>query len=411
MVVAGAAGTGPVTVEPDPGRAAARVDWFDHAPDLLVLVDDDHRIRDTNRTWNDLHLDHDALRGGPLVDRFEAADRPEVIRALAMGRGGRPFRTTFAARVIDGDGWPRPYQWSAVRGTTGGAIGLRGSDDTEAARDREAHRNALAAAADREQRQRRAKDFADRIAATRAELLAELSHEVRTPLGTVAGFVQLLGRDLEDQLTDEHRGFLDHISSGVTDLVALLDAGLAAAATDPIEATRLQTVDVAQAVTDAVGGLDVRIEAPPVSAPVDTDALRLRHVIRSLVANAHSHSGGGPVAVRVVTDPATGRVWRVDVVDAGPGIAADEVDAVFEPFYRARTAGPVPGIGIGLAIARRTCRALDLDLVCVSDLGVGSTFSILFALHAHPIRHVPAAVESAPGQGAVVSGAADGTKR
>ena len=88
----------------------------------------------------------------------------------------------------------------------------------------------------------------------------------------------------------------------------------------------------------------------------------------------------GQVVVRLVADPATRRVLRVEVSDTGIGIPADRREAIFDAFEQAEsdTTRRYGGTGLGLTISRRLCEQTGCTLDVTSEVGVGSTFRVTF---------------------------------
>lgn len=190
--------------------------------------------------------------------------------------------------------------------------------------------------------------------------VALAAHELRTPVTTVHGFVQTL-HHLGDRLSEEQqaelREALEQQTSRMASLVEqLLD--LSRLDAEVVE-VRPQRVDVGErlreAVTLAAGAraAEVTLELPhPVEATIDPSILD--HIVTNLVTNAFRY-GEAPVRVSAVRDD--GRV-RILVEDAGPGVAAELEDSLFERFTRAGISRDrVAGTGLGLAIARAYARA------------------------------------------------------
>lgn len=201
--------------------------------------------------------------------------------------------------------------------------------------------------------------------AVRDRFLAVASHELRTPLSVVDGHWQLLARRLEraPELTPATREKIDtslrRLRQGIDQLRRLvedlLDVNRVGGASNELRRTELDLVALVQ---DVVAGFDetdaprIRLELPgtPVVGAWDPD--RLGQVIGNLVSNALKYSPSPRPVKLSVTERATDVQLRVS--DAGIGIAAGELDAIFEPFSRARNASAqhFPGMGLGLAVSR-----------------------------------------------------------
>jgi signal transduction histidine kinase len=208
----------------------------------------------------------------------------------------------------------------------------------------------------------RARDAAD---AARRQVVAAVSHDLRTPLSSL----QLLAQALEDDLVDARtaRRYVQTMNANVRTLSALiddlfelscLDAGEVAWSTAAVDVAALvgETIEQLRPATDAAR-VRLRTELPADLLPAQANAEKLRRVLLNLLQNAIHHTPpDGSVAVRACV--AAGAV-EVEVSDTGAGIAADDRAHVFEPFYRGgdETARTRPGSGLGLAIARAIVEA------------------------------------------------------
>ncbi len=188
---------------------------------------------------------------------------------------------------------------------------------------------------------------------------AELSHELRTPLAKIAGETELALR--RERTQDEYRASLEAIRSGAAQMTRTVEA-LVAAARQDAGLTRA-TVDVRQAIRRAVDfsalgvathHLELRVSLPDDPVPVAIEPDLLERILHTLLDNALLY-GRGVVWVELVRSGASA---RVTVTDDGQGVAADEVERIFEPGVRGRAAVAKPGgAGLGLALARRLARS------------------------------------------------------
>jgi len=213
------------------------------------------------------------------------------------------------------------------------------------------------------------------------DLVAVTSHEMRTPLAAIRGFVDTLRRR-RHSMDDEQVGeFLEVIASQADRLTRLVDdllvlAGLEAGGIVVTPEPVLLVPFLETVVRDEPGGdrvrLSVSAEAP---ATIETDPLRLHQIVANLLANALKYSSQDQPVSLVVT--ADGDDVVVDVADRGPGIPSDELPRIFEPYYR--TAGgraAADGAGLGLSITRRLAEALGGQLTASSVVGEGSSFRV-----------------------------------
>jgi len=196
----------------------------------------------------------------------------------------------------------------------------------------------------------------------RKQFIANASHELRTPIFSLGGFVELL--EEEDPSPEERAEFvrtmrqqIDRLTKLTTDLLDLsqLDAGAVV-----IRASTVDLTALAREVTKEFGAraelrgsrLQLRTPAQPAIAFGDPD--RVRQIIRILLDNALTHSPEG-TTVTVTTYSAKGRA-ELTVSDEGPGIPQRVQKRIFERFYTADSAG---GSGLGLAIARELAQRME----------------------------------------------------
>jgi signal transduction histidine kinase len=236
-------------------------------------------------------------------------------------------------------------------------------------------------------------DMAGRLARQerqRRELMADIAHELRTPLSVVQGRIEGLIDGVYPRETSQLEPLLEEtrvLARLVEDLRTLANAESGVLTLDR-EATDIDMLvrDAASAVGDeaAERGVHIAFEDLAVMPAVNVDPVRMRQVLVNLLANAVRHMGGddspGPRRVRsVVTVGAriTGGSLVIEVVDTGPGISPEELPQIFNRFYK----GPrSSGSGLGLTIARGLVRAHGGDIRAESQVGVGTTMTVTVPL-------------------------------
>jgi len=212
--------------------------------------------------------------------------------------------------------------------------------------------------------------------------VSDVSHELRTPLTTI--------RLASDMLNDQRTEFdpttaraaellhaqVQRFETLLTDLLEIsrYDAGSVQLETEPTSLAHLAEDVIAsmQQLADQ-HGTDVRLVAPGGYSPVDMDPRRVRRIVRNLLGNAIEHGEGRPIVITVDSDQ---RSVAVGVRDFGLGMRPEEVERVFDRFWRAdpsrkRTIG---GTGLGLSIALGDARLHGGTLAVWSELGRGTNF-------------------------------------
>ncbi len=221
-----------------------------------------------------------------------------------------------------------------------------------------------------------------RVEGLRREFIANMSHDLRTPLTLIRGYAESI-RDLERTPPETRRRQLDSIVGESEHLARLVDDLLDLSRMQS-ESPRLDLADVRldrlaaevaerfRGQADALGmRLSVEVDVP---CTVRADSARLEQVLYNLLQNALQHaSSGGAAAVRVLRR--CGAV-RCEIADDGPGIPPDERDLIWERFHRSpsRTESGPRGTGLGLAIVRSILVAHGAPHGVDSPPGAGATF-------------------------------------
>jgi CheY-like chemotaxis protein len=216
--------------------------------------------------------------------------------------------------------------------------------------------------------------------------LAELAHEIRTPLTGILALGELL---TTSGLGARERGWAAAIKSTAEHLAMLTSLIIDAARADArglvlrrelVHLRRLlEALSVSLRGRADAKGLNAEIEvAPSLPEAVICDPLRLRAALENLIDNAVKFTERGRVRLDVAVEKAArGRVRLVfSVTDTGIGLSAAEIRRLFRPFAQAseETARRFGGAGLGLALVKRIAKAMDGDLVVTSKPGAGSRF-------------------------------------
>ena len=209
----------------------------------------------------------------------------------------------------------------------------------------------------------------------KSQLLAHVSHEVRSPLSAIIGFSTMLeSGSLKADRAPEFAAIIAHNGELLRRLHDdLLDLSRAEAGTLTMQPERVAVGDTLRQCVGAIrldatlGGKDVLVDAIADGLALQADPIRLAQILNNLIANAFKY-GDNSSPIRVSARALGDGFGRIEIANAGPGIPRDEREAVFLPFRRAIGVGRnVPGAGLGLSIAKMLVEAqggrIDFDSV------------------------------------------------
>ena len=232
----------------------------------------------------------------------------------------------------------------------------------------------------------RALEAAEAASQAKSDFLAMMSHELRTPLNAIDGYAELLMLGVHGPLTDDQREDIERIRRSERHLLGLinevlnytrLEAGAVQYDTSDVRLDELvASCDALTAPQRSAKRLDYRFDGCPRDLLVRADPDRLRQILLNLVGNAIKFTPeGGSIVVACSADD---HFVSVAVTDNGPGIDADRLENIFEPFVQVgpRYTRPSDGVGLGLAISRDLARGMGGELSVRSVPGRGSTFTL-----------------------------------
>jgi two-component system, sensor histidine kinase len=244
---------------------------------------------------------------------------------------------------------------------------------------------------DLDAQRQRALVHAERSNAVKSQFLATMSHEMRTPLHGILGVTRLLrssGAPADAGARAHQLEMLERSGEHLLGLInGVLDYSKIERGHVPLEATVFDLAALVESVADlahiaaAEKGLTLALDLS-IAAPcwVHADAARLRQVLLNLTGNAVKFTERGSVTMSVMRG--AGGHTRFELRDSGPGVAADQREAIFDAFHQAdgsfgRRHG---GTGLGLTIARELARAMGGELACAEQPPPGACFVLTLPL-------------------------------
>ena len=301
---------------------------FDGLTDPVMVIDNDGTVRFSNRAAAEIAAD--GTPPPPMVPLLRKAAEEGHAEAPALRIGERVF--ALQAREVP------------------------------------AEQGVLVVVRDRTEEMRR--ELAER------EFVSNAAHELRNPLAGISGAIEVLQAGAKDD-PEALDHFLRRLSEDVERMSRLMQSLLTLARVEALPEGESEIVDVSGAASDAIAALqsdhdvDLRLDVE-VGLTARADPLLLRQVLIGLLANAVRHTDA-PGAVLLRGRYGNGDAL-IEVIDTGSGIAAEEVNRVFERFYRSSDALAHEGFGLGLAIAKRMVEVMGGSIGAASEEGHGSVF-------------------------------------
>jgi signal transduction histidine kinase len=221
---------------------------------------------------------------------------------------------------------------------------------------------------------------------TKTDFLAVISHDLRTPLNAILGYSDLLLLGIPDTLADGATESVRRVRTAATHLVYLIDELLSYARLESRHEVLHFSDAVVQRIADEVTAviqpladgrsLKFIVDMPAEPLTLETDPDKLRQALLNLVSNAVKYTDDGEVRL------SAGQTESDDIVitvsDSGIGIAEENLQRIFDPFWQVSEAqrGPSTGTGLGLSVVRELVQQLGGEITVRSVLGDGSIFTL-----------------------------------
>jgi PAS domain S-box-containing protein len=367
---------------------------LDAAPDAMIIIDSGGVIRYANRQITALFGYSHAEVIGKQVEQLmperyrtrhlghrDAYTRNVRLRPMGQGlelfglrRDGSEFPVEISLSPINQG--ERTLAAAAIRDVTD-----RKRVEAELIEARESAERARAAADHQRQIADEARELADRANQGKSRFLATASHDLRQPLQTLAllnGALRRLDADPESaaalEQQDQAIGAMSRLLNALLDISKLESGAIKPEPTDFTVASLFEELRREFASIAANKGLSLQVESS--EDCVHSDPSLVEQILRNLVSNAVKYTRQGWIRLRCLHENAS---VRVEVIDTGIGIPADQIPFIYDEFYQVGvpTNSTREGYGLGLSIVQRLVKLLQLRLDVRSEVGKGSAFSLV----------------------------------
>ena len=312
----------------------------------------------------------DGMALGDSVSLLDSRDADRVRQSMADLCSGRKstyheiYRVTvpYAHAVY----WEESYATVSQRDVDGHPTVVVGT--TQRIDDRKAMEEALVQARNRAEE-------SDRL---KSAFVANMSHEIRTPLNAIVGFTSVLP-DITDEA--ERKSLLDLIQENTQKLLRIVDdvvniskieSGKEELVMTAFELNTLLLENMSRCEQSLQPGVTLNAQFALDALPITTDLARLNEIMKHLLQNATKFTQSGSITVGY-EKPVDGRI-TIWIRDTGKGIAEENLERIFERFYKVDEF--IPGAGLGLSLSRVMAFSLGGNVTVESKLGEGSTFKV-----------------------------------
>ncbi len=237
---------------------------------------------------------------------------------------------------------------------------------------------------------RRTKEESEEALRLENTFLANMSHELRTPLNSILGFSELI----EQEIAENDLGQISH------DLRTIQLAGkhMLTLVNDILEVAKIESKKL-ELVTKEIALAPFICEITPLVhtimkdngntfkqvflnnlGTIETDDVRLRQILFNLLSNAAKFTKNGTVILEASRENYCGKDWiKFEIKDTGIGLSEKQIKHIFEKFAQAEpaTSKKYGGTGLGLAITKKLCQLMKGDVFVESEVGIGSTFTVM----------------------------------
>ncbi|MCU0497887.1 MAG: ATP-binding protein [Anaerolineae bacterium] len=233
----------------------------------------------------------------------------------------------------------------------------------------------------------------------KTQILANVSHDARTPLNVIMGYAEILEEQIHGNLTPKQSDVIKRIHANAAELLAFINNLLDSS---QLEMNKVSLRPERFAISDLINALMAAMETRAVSrgltltVSVDADLPetiyndfgRVKQILFNLVDNAIKFTLTGTIQVRLYWLPHDATRWAIQVADTGIGISPELREQIFEPFWQVDgtvTRRNNNGVGLGLSIVDQLCRLMNCEIQCESEVERGTKFTILIPFISEPV--------------------------
>ena len=231
------------------------------------------------------------------------------------------------------------------------------------------------------------REKAEELTLAKSQFMSNMSHELRTPLNAIIGFSHILEQD-DSNLNKQQHEFINYISDAGSHLLHLVNDLLDIEQGDAKKLNiQLTKVNLNTAMLESIRFIEHMADKRNISINFEkgtneelhvfADKVRLRQVLINLLSNAAKYNPEGG-SITVTCGKQDSSHTRIAITDTGDGISEEHIDKIFEPFNRAQIEGSrIEGSGIGLTVAQKLVELMHGTISVESEIGKGSTFTII----------------------------------
>lgn len=385
---------------------------FLYSPSFIVVLDPQGKVVNMNRSM----LDALGYSPGEVHDRdflasFVFNEEQQRLAEIYAGLSAHKTGAVVECHLVCRDGRRLLVEWrtSMLRDKQGDcefffSVGIDITERKKTEEELKKYRDHLEIQVrERTVELEQAKEAAEAANRAKSDFLANMSHEIRTPMNAILGFTQIMKDKISKPPYDNYLRSIHASGKALLDLINdVLDLSkVEAGKLDIVYGTvfieeLIREIEVLFARKIQDKGLEGIIEfGPDLPRAVLLDETRMRQIIINLAGNAVKFTHSGYVMIRVSSEKSKNeREETIDltiaVTDTGPGIPADELATIFDPFVQVNEENQLQleGTGLGLTICRRLARMMNGDISVTSEPGRGSTFTLTI----REVEIVPASI-------------------